>query len=386
MPMIFRRRISALNLILAAVLVALAGTGSWLLWGPDGAAADAATTTTKVTSTDVTATVTASGTAAAKTVRDVTFESEGTVDDIEVKVGDTVKKGDTLATASSPGSGTKVASAQASYNAAQANYSAVVKKTKKASATDKNQQRTSAYAQVEQARLSLVEAQNAYAGLTLKSPINGTVTAVNGTEGGSTTVSGSDGASSGFITISNLSKFVVTGSFSEADVSKVKVGDTASITFNAVAGQTFTGKVSAIDLTATSTDGVTSYGVTISIDKPPSNLRDGATATVTVTTAKAEGVIAVPASAVTTSNGVSTVKVVKNGKSKATTVTIGVEGDTYTEIKSGLKVGDTIELGAVSSSSGNGSRFPGGTFPGGGVQGGGPVIRMEGPSMSSGKG
>jgi macrolide-specific efflux system membrane fusion protein len=379
--MIFRRHISALNLTLAAVLIALAGVGSYLLWGGGGTPANAASTTAEVVTTDVTSTVTASGTAAAKSSRDVSFASEGTVTKIKVKVGDKVEEGDVLAEASSPTAGTKVASARASYDAAQANYAAVVKQTKDAKTTEKNQQRSSAWAQVEQARLSLVEAQDDYTGLTLVAPIDGTVTAVNGTKGGSTTIaSGSDSAASAFVTISNLTKFVVTGSFSEADVAKIKVGDIASITFNAVAGQTFTGKVSSIDLSATDSDGVTSYGVKISVDKPPANLRAGATATITITTASASDVLAVPASAVTTTNGTSTVKLVKNGKSTSTTVTIGVEGDTYTEIKSGLKAGDTVELGAVSSS-GGGGQFPGGDFPGGGLSGGGPV---GGPRVSSG--
>lgn len=384
MPMIFRRRISALNLTLAAVLIALACTGSYLLWGGGGTPADAATTTAEVVTTDVTSTVTASGTTAAKTVRDASFTGEGTVTSIKVGVGDKVKKGDVLAQASSATAGTKVASAQASYSAAQANYAAVVKNTKKSKATERNQQRSSAYAEVEQARLALVEAQDALNGLTLVAPMSGTVTAVNGTKGESTTpASGSDSESSGFITISNLSKFVVTGSFSEADVAKIKAGDSASITFNAVADQTFTGKVKSIDLTATDSDGVTSYGVEISINEPPANLRDGATATITVTTASAKDVLAVPASAVTTTNGTSTVKLVKDGKSTSATVEIGVEGDTYTEIRSGLKLGDTIELGAVSSSGGNG-QFPRGDFPGGGFSGGGPVVRMDGPSVSGG--
>ena len=41
----------------------------------------------------------------------------------------------------------------------------------------------------------------------------------------------------------------------------------------------------------------------------------------------------------------------KDGKSTSRTVQIGIKGDTYTEIKSGLSVGDVVELGATSTSS-----------------------------------
>lgn len=379
--MILRRRVSALNLCLAAVLIALAAGGAYALWGGGDSPAEAVSRTAEVTTTDVTATVTASGTAAPKTVKDASFDGEGTVDAIDVAVGDKVSKGDVLATATSPTAGTQVSSAQASYDSALANYTAVKDKTKDADSTDKNQQRSSAWAQVEQSRLSLVEAQNAYAGLTLRAPMDGTVTAVNGTKGESTTSTSSTGTDSssatGFITVSNLKKFVVTGSFSEADVARIKVGKTASITFNAIPDKTFAGKVTSIDLTSTQSDGVTTYGVVMSVEDPPSNLRGGATASITITTASAANALAVPTSAVTTTDGASTVKLVTNGKATPTDVTIGVEGDTYTEIKAGLAAGDTIELGAVSTSSGSG--FPGGGFPGGGLGGGRTVTREAAP-------
>ena len=59
------------------------------------------------------------------------------------------------------------------------------------------------------------------------------------------------------------------------------------------------------------------------------------------------------AAAITTANGVSTVKVVDSAdplKTTTVTVTLGVVGNTGTEIKSGLKVGETIVLGTVSAS------------------------------------
>ncbi len=56
-----------------------------------------------------------------------------------------------------------------------------------------------------------------------------------------------------------------------------------------------------------------------------------------------------PTAAITTANGVSTVKVVANGKTTVTTVTLGVVGDSGTEIKTGLKAGQTIVIGTVAA-------------------------------------
>jgi macrolide-specific efflux system membrane fusion protein len=59
----------------------------------------------------------------------------------------------------------------------------------------------------------------------------------------------------------------------------------------------------------------------------------------------------------------------KDGVDTPTPVTLGVEGDSSTEIKSGVTAGTTVVL---SSGSGlpSGFTFPTGGFPGGGLGGG----------------
>jgi macrolide-specific efflux system membrane fusion protein len=216
--------------------------------------------------------------------------------------------------------------------------------------------------------------------LVLRAPVAGTVTAINGTVGSSTNGAGSDSDSDSgdtFATISDLSSWVVECDFAESDVAKVKEGDEVEITFGAIPDETFTGKVRKIDLTATTSENVTTYGVEVEVVNAPSELREGASASITVTTASATNVLAVPTSAVTTNaQGESTVKLVKNGKSTSRTVQIGIKGDTYTEIKSGLSAGDLVELGATSTSSdtnrGQFSRK-------GGAMGGGPDVVVQGP-------
>ncbi|CAN5361900.1 efflux RND transporter periplasmic adaptor subunit [soil metagenome] len=381
MPKVLGRRVSALNLTLALVLVAIVGVGGYLAFAPQGSDASATTSTTATAvTTDVTSTVTASGTAEPSATKDVSFDADGTVKSIKVKVGDTVTKGDVIATATNDTASQKVESAQASYSSALANYASVKSATKKAKAVEKNAQRSSAWSQVVSARLARTEAEDAVSGLTLHAPASGTITVVNGSVGESTTsTSSSSDSTSGtststaFVTIANLKKYVVTGTFSETDVAKIKEGEEATIAFNSLPNDTYAGKVKAIDLSASTTDGVTTYGVTVSVADPPESLRQGATATITVTTGSATNVVAVPTSSVTTTNGASTVTLVTGGKSVTTTVEIGVEGDTYTEITSGLSAGDKVALGATSSSSSSGSGFPGGGFPGGGAGGGAPA-------------
>lgn len=371
MPHLLGRRLSALNLSLALVLLLVAGGGAFVLFGRNeqSSAADATTTTAAVT--DVTSTVTASGTAEPSESTDLSFETEGTVSEIDVRIGDKVKEGDRLAVATSETASLKLEAAKSSYYATLDSYN----ETK----DDEDAQGGTTWAAVLQAKVAMQEAQATVNGLYITATMSGTITALNGSVGSSTTLAASGEEATPFLTIAKVSKYIVTGSFSETDVARIKEGTSASMTFNAIADKTFTGKVSSIDLTSSTSDsGVVSYGVDVSLSDPPSNLRQGATATITITTASAKDVLAVPTSAVTTANGASTVTVIKNGKSSSKSVTIGVKGDTYTEIKSGLSEGDTVSLGAASSSGGGG--FPGGSFPGGA---GGPVVMRDGGGPAS---
>ncbi len=58
----------------------------------------------------------------------------------------------------------------------------------------------------------------------------------SGSSGSSSSSSGSGSSSSGFIDISDLSKLEVSAAFAEADATKLKAGQTATVTWNALAG------------------------------------------------------------------------------------------------------------------------------------------------------
>jgi len=365
-------RLGALNLSLLVILVGLGGGGAWLVLGNTDTSETASTSTTQAQLTDVTSTVTADGTVGPNDSADVDFNTDGTISSIPVEVGDQVSAGDPLAYVSNRSAGQELTAAKADLRAAKANREAVEEDTddndgndgdnttattEEVSDEERDKQRLEAKATVEQAELAVLQAQESMDDLVLRSPVDGTISAINGTVGSSTNRAGSDSDSDSgdtFATISDLSSWVVECDFAEADVAKVKEGDEVEITFGAIPNETFTGKVRKIDLTATTSENVTTYGVEVEVINAPSELRDGASASVTVTTASATNVLAVPTSAVTTdSQGESTVKLVKDGKSTSRTVQIGIKGDTYTEIKSGLSAGDVVELGATSTSTGD---------------------------------
>ena len=114
------------------------------------------------------------------------------------------------------------------------------------------------------------------------------------------------------------------------------------------------------------------YATTITLDEIPDGLRLGQTANVAITIASSDATaLYVPAAAITTVNGTSTVKVVdaKTQKTTVTDVTLGVVGDDGTEITSGLKAGETIVIGIVAPTTTTGTTGTG-TGTGFGTRGG----------------
>ena len=75
---------------------------------------------------------------------------------------------------------------------------------------------------------------------------------------------------------------------------------------------------------------------------------DGAVASVALVTSSAQGVLAVPTSAVHTNGNRHTVEVLDKGKLTEVTVGVGTVGDTWTQVTSGLTAGQLVVLADLS--------------------------------------
>ncbi|WP_433176991.1 efflux RND transporter periplasmic adaptor subunit [Actinoallomurus sp. CA-150999] len=192
-------------------------------------------------------------------------------------------------------------------------------------------------ARVIQAKNTLTQAERALAGTVIKAPIDGTILAVNGQTGDTAS------ASSTFITIGDLNELQLKATFSQNDVAHIRIGQEAKITLSTDSTKTYAGSVTHIDANATTSDRLVKYGVMIAFDDVPSKVLIGQSGTVSVTTASAADVLYVPSSAVRTgANGASTVRVRQGDRTVIRTVTVGVRGDTYVEVKSGLSKGERV--------------------------------------------
>jgi len=224
------------------------------------------------------------------------------------------------------------------------------------------------------AQASLLIAQQNFDGTKIVAPASGTIAAIASIVGmnpGSTSA-GSSGVN-GFIILTNLNSLQIKASVAEADIASLVVGQAANITFDAVSRSRATGTVLSIAPLNNASSGsgsVQSYTVLFGLDQNPDGVKPGMTAQVSVTTAQVQGVLSVPATALTQRGPFYTVtlKPAKpTDQGKQVRVTVGLQGDSRVEIKSGIKAGAEVVLRTTTSSSSTG--FPAGGIPGAGIGG-----------------
>jgi len=134
----------------------------------------------------------------------------------------------------------------------------------------------------------------------------------------------------------------------ETDVVKMKVGDDATITLDALGPDTeFTGKVLTIDPASTEIQDVVYYKVKVAINETGDVIKPGMTADVLTKTDSRENVLFVPSSAVLTKTDTNEkyVRVLKNDKVEERTIQLGLKADDgKVEVLSGLSEGEVIAL------------------------------------------
>jgi HlyD family secretion protein len=131
----------------------------------------------------------------------------------------------------------------------------------------------------------------------------------------------------------------MTVSLSESDISSVKVGQIATVSLSALTGVELGGKVTSISPLGSSTNGVVSYDVGLTIYQYNPKVLPGMSATATIVTGQAQGVT-LPTEAVTGD----TVDLDTKGKITTQSVTVGLKGTSREVIESGLKTGQEVQI------------------------------------------
>lgn len=410
--------------------------------------------TAKVGNEHLVTIVTASGQITPKTYSNILAQGIGPITDILVKEGDDVKRGDILLkidniqpTADANAQKAGIDATESSLESAMATYQAAQEDEKTAQANLENARITwdrgqelykeglipkqdydtrkttfdgadssvasahakvlQAKAMIENARHSVEQSKDTFLHLndvlnktTYRAPIDGIVSYI-GVRKGENVVPGIQNSTGSYLmTISDMSVVTSEVMVDETDIINVRLGQLATVTVDALPGQTFTGKVTEVgDQAVLRSSGLAStqsttgsqeakdFKVVVTLDAPPKGLRPGLSSTAKIVTAEKADALAIPIQALavrsrkqledaakqeaasrngsgsgvtlaaskpdTSSSDVDPKKddiqgvfVVRNGKAVFVQVQTGITGITDIEVTSGLKKGDEIVTGS----------------------------------------
>lgn len=226
---------------------------------------------------------------------------------------------------------------------------------------------------------ALASAKQALADHVVRSPFAGVLAAVN--------VQAYDTASTvGVIATIITNRRIAELSLNEVDAAQIKIGDKATLTFDAIDSLSLTGSVAEISTIGAVTQGVVSYTVKIAFDSQDERVKPGMTVNSAIITDAHQDVLMVPVSAVKRQNGVSYVQVfdpplVDTGGNQGNVssvlpqqveVVTGISDDTSVEILSGTEEGQQIVTrtitGATTAATKGTSVRTGGGLGGGGIR------------------
>lgn len=231
---------------------------------------------------------------------------------------------------------------------------------------------------VANAAAAVRQAQRDVENATLRAPVAGTVSAVNGAVGeylapssGTTALAPGSGAAipgtdvaaaavpgatpasptrpggTQFIVLEDIREFQVVAPFNEADAATITPNQKVEVAVDALPDLPLTGTVLSVAPTGTAISGVVSYYVTMIVNGGDARLKDGQTVRATVVTDEVPDVLTVPSAAVRQENGRSTVTVLdESGAEVPVPFEAGMVGPERTQVVSGLREGQRVVLPA----------------------------------------
>jgi HlyD family secretion protein len=189
-----------------------------------------------------------------------------------------------------------------------------------------------------EAQLALENAQSALEAIQLISPISGVVTSLDLTVGGQVDTSS-------IITIFQLSQpYTLEVYLDETDWSVAQIGNKVTVTFDLLPEQTYPGTVTLVYPELSESFESSLVRLVVQLDQSISqDLPAGTGATIDIVGARAQGVVLVPVDAIhETEDGKTVVTVLQNGGQTEREIELGLQNETYAEVKSGLEAGESV--------------------------------------------
>jgi HlyD family secretion protein len=253
--------------------------------------------------------------------------------------------------------------------------------------------------QIRQEQAGLETTKYSLSQIIIESPMDGLVTRRNIEQGENVVVGTMNNAGTVLLTIADMSVIEAEVEVDETDIPNVQLGQRAKVTIDAVEGKTFTGRVTEIGNSpiqvagqqATGQRQATNFKVVVTVDGEIPDVRPGFTCTAEITTATRGQVVSVPIQSLTvremlydqkgtlvhepppqrkrggptasvetavsaaepppghTRKETEGVFVVRDGRAVFVPVSIGIAGERYFEVLSGIKDGDRVITGPFAS-------------------------------------
>ena len=329
------------------------------------------------------------GTLSVKNSNTVTASIQGTIASINVKEGQKISAGTLIATLTSDVNDIQIKNDNLKLQQAQSNYDNIQSQINS----------LNIYAPID----GVIISQNINEGDELSGQSSSNYSS-SGNSGGNFNTSNSSSTSvsnlssvtdqSDTAVIVNNNNYSVDVPIDEIDISKIKIGQKATLTTDDLQGETFEGTVTEISSIPTIQNNVASYDVTVSLPYTD-KLKLGQTMNVSIVVAQKEDTLLLPIEAVQTNGNNKYVILYNENNSNSNgeqarnikQVQTGLYNDKYIEILSGLNDGDKVLIfGAATSSTNNNNRsgfssFGGGNFGNRGFSGGsggaGFIVRQQ---------
>ena len=329
--------LSKKKIIIAIIILLLIGGGYYFFTRED---TSAAIQTERVKRGDVAETVSVTGELVPEEYVDLSFPSTGTIDAVMVKIGDTVAEGDGIASLDRAVLFSQLKEARIAARVAEQNEGLL----RRGRINYSPEELTAKKLLSEQARENVRTFEAQMKENILISPLAGQVSKFDTRVGEVVTLG------KVIARVIEPGNFLLESRVPESDIAKVTLGMKASITFDSLTNDdVFEGEVVSIDPAATVVQDVVSYKVKFRLSKNDERLREGMTGNIDVETAKRTGVLWVPYRALSKEGTKTYAEVKRNTETfERVEVTTGLEGDEGTvEVKSGLKEGDEVTIGAT---------------------------------------
>jgi HlyD family secretion protein len=173
----------------------------------------------------------------------------------------------------------------------------------------------------------------------LKAPFAGTITEVHTNPGDQT----STGQTA--FRIDDLSRLLVDVRVTEVDVNRIGIGQPVLLSFDAIPGREYEGRISSVSPVGNITQGLVEFLFSVELDNADELVKPGMTAAVNVVVNRLENVLVVPNRAVRLHEGQRVVYLLRNNNLERVSVNLGASSDTMSEVISGdLQAGETIVL------------------------------------------